>query len=94
MDDLLDVSRITANKIQLRRELHELARLMATAVESIMPLATAADQTLDVRRRPPPILVEGDGARLVQVFANVLQQRGEVHAPRRAHLVHRRSAVR
>ena len=45
VDDLLDVSRITANKIQLRREPHDLARLMATAVESIMPLATAAEQT-------------------------------------------------
>ena len=45
VDDLLDVSRITANKIQLRREPHDLARLMATAVESIMPLATAAGQT-------------------------------------------------
>jgi signal transduction histidine kinase len=53
VDDLLDVSRITANKIQLRREPHDLARLMATAVESIVPLATAAEQTLDVgcRRR-------------------------------------------
>ena len=39
VDDLLDVSRITANKIHLRREPHDLARLMATAVESIMPLA-------------------------------------------------------
>jgi signal transduction histidine kinase len=40
VDDLLGVSRITANKVTLRREPHELARLMATAVESIMPLAT------------------------------------------------------
>ena len=39
VDDLLDVSRITANKIQLRREPLDLARLMATAVESITPLA-------------------------------------------------------
>ena len=52
VDDLLDVSRITANKIQLRREPHDLARLMATAVESIMPLATAAEQTVDVRCLP------------------------------------------
>ena len=49
VDDLLDVSRITANKIQLRGEPHDLARLMATAAESIEPLATAADQQLQVR---------------------------------------------
>ena len=72
VDDLLDVSRITANKIHLRREPHDLARLMATAVESMTPLSTAADQHLDVRLPSTPIWVEGDGARLVQIFANVL----------------------
>jgi signal transduction histidine kinase/CheY-like chemotaxis protein len=72
VDDLLDVSRITANKIHLRRESHELARLMATAVESITPLATAADQILEVRLPPAQVRVSGDGARLVQVFSNIL----------------------
>ena len=72
VDDLLDVSRITANKIQLRREPHDLAQLMTTAVESIAPLATAAGQTLEVHTPQPAISVVGDGARLVQVFANVL----------------------
>jgi signal transduction histidine kinase/ActR/RegA family two-component response regulator len=72
VDDLLDVSRITANKIHLRREPHELERLMATAVESIMPLVTAAEQQLDVQMPSAPIRIDGDGARLVQTFANVL----------------------
>ena len=72
VDDLLDVSRITANKIHLRREPHELARLMATALESITPLVTAAAQHLNVRMPSTPIRVDGDGARLVQIFANVL----------------------
>ena len=72
VDDLLDVSRITANKIQLRREPLDLGGLMSTAVESIMPLATASGQTLDVQLPSTPLRVNGDGARLVQVFANVL----------------------
>jgi signal transduction histidine kinase/CheY-like chemotaxis protein len=72
VDDLLDVSRIAANKIQLRHEPLDLARLMTTAVESITPLATAAEQTLDLRLPATPISIDGDGARLVQVFANVL----------------------
>jgi signal transduction histidine kinase/ActR/RegA family two-component response regulator len=72
VDDLLDVSRITANKIQLRRESLDLARLMATAAESIAPIANAADQLLEVQLPPAPVYVNGDGARLVQVFANVL----------------------
>ena len=72
VDDLLDVSRITANKIHLRRESHDLSRLMATAVESIMPLVAVADQHLEMQAASTPICVEGDGARLVQIFANVL----------------------
>jgi signal transduction histidine kinase/DNA-binding NarL/FixJ family response regulator len=72
VDDLLDVSRITANKIQLRREPHDLARLMETAVESILPLSSAAEHTLDVSLPPSPIHVDGDSTRLVQIFANVL----------------------
>ena len=72
VDDLLDVSRITANKIQLRREPHELARLMATAVESIMPLARAAGHHVEVDLPPKTVLVNGDATRLVQVLANIL----------------------
>ena len=72
VDDLLDVSRITTGKMVLRREPHDLARLMTTAVESIMPLATAADHTLTVELPATPTCVDGDGARLVQVFANTL----------------------
>ena len=72
VDDLLDVSRITTNKMVLRRETHDLGRLMATAVESIMPLATAADHTLTLGPTATPTYVHGDGARLVQVFANAL----------------------
>jgi signal transduction histidine kinase/ActR/RegA family two-component response regulator len=72
VDDLLDVSRITANKIRLRREPQKVEQLMATAVESIMPLATAADQRLDVGMPATPVCIDGDGVRLVQIFANVL----------------------
>jgi signal transduction histidine kinase/ActR/RegA family two-component response regulator len=72
VDDLLDVSRISANKIQLRRESLELAPLMATAIESIAALAAAAGHTVHVQLPSARVRVNGDGARLVQVFANVL----------------------
>jgi signal transduction histidine kinase/ActR/RegA family two-component response regulator len=72
VDDLLDVSRITADKIQLRREPLELARVMATAVESITPLAAAADHTLHVQLPSTPVYINVDGTRLVQVLTNVL----------------------
>ena len=72
VDDLLDVSRITANKIQLRRESLDLASLMASAVESITPIAAATGHTVHVELPPAPVRVNGDSARLLQVFANVL----------------------
>jgi signal transduction histidine kinase/ActR/RegA family two-component response regulator len=72
VDDLLDVSRITANKIRLRRESLDVAQVMATSVESIMALAAAASHTVDVRPPSAPLCVNADGARLIQVFANVL----------------------
>ena len=72
VDDLLDVSRITTGKMVLRRQPEDLGHLMTTALESIMPLATAAAHILTVRLPEPPCVVEGDGARLVQVFANAL----------------------
>ena len=72
VDDLLDVSRITANKIRLRRESLELAPLMTTAIESITALASAAGHTVHVQLPSARVRVHGDGARLVQIFANVL----------------------
>jgi signal transduction histidine kinase len=82
VDDLLDVSRITANKIQLRLESLDLESLMATAVESITAQAAAAGHTLHVQPPPAPIRVNGDGARLVQVFANVLNNAVKFTPPR------------
>ena len=73
VDDLLDVSRITANKIQLHREPLDITRLMTIAAESIAPLATAAGHTLHVEPPARALIVSGDSARLVQVFTNVLQ---------------------
>ena len=72
VDDLLDVSRITANKIQLRREPLDLGaldgdggRIHHTARHGVGPHARRAVAGA-------AICIEGDGARLVQVFANVL----------------------
>jgi CheY-like chemotaxis protein len=45
---------------------------MTTAAESVMPLARAADHTLDVNLPRMSIRVNGDATRLVQVFANIL----------------------
>jgi CheY-like chemotaxis protein len=56
----------------LHRESLDLAPLMTTAVESITALAAAAGHTVHVQPPSARVRVNGDGARLVQVFANIL----------------------
>jgi signal transduction histidine kinase len=72
VDDLVDVSRITHNKILLRVERVELAAVIHQALEAAQPLAAKAD--LRVRADVPvePIYLQGDPVRLVQVFGNIL----------------------
>ncbi|HVE88641.1 MAG TPA: ATP-binding protein [Burkholderiaceae bacterium] len=72
VDDLLDVSRIARGKVQLKRELVELAEIVTSAVEIASPLfeQSAHQLVLDVPRGG--LLVDGDPARLTQVITNLL----------------------
>jgi CheY-like chemotaxis protein/two-component sensor histidine kinase len=72
IDDLLDLSRITRNKLELRRELVELTAVIEDAVETIRPIMEARGHDLRVRLAPGPILVHADRTRLAQVFSNLL----------------------
>lgn len=72
VDDLLDVSRITRGKIQLQQELLTIGAVVASAVETSRPVIEAHSHNLQVSVPEEPILVQGDPARLSQVFANLL----------------------
>jgi len=72
VDDLLDVSRITEGRIELRRAPQELAPILAQARESVEPLMREKQHILSVRTSFEPLYVHGDHARLVQSVANVL----------------------
>ncbi|MBC7843391.1 MAG: PAS domain-containing protein [Gemmatimonadaceae bacterium] len=72
VDDLLDVSRITTGKFQLRMERVNLAIVVRTAVETSRPLISANGHDLRVTVPPMPVLVDADVTRLAQVFANLL----------------------
>ena len=72
VDDLLDVSRITRGKIELRKERVELAAVVASAVETSRPLIEAAGHELTVTLPPEPINLDADLTRLAQVFSNLL----------------------
>ncbi len=72
VDDLLDVSRITRGKMELRKQRVDLAAVVGTAVETSRPLVEAAGHHLTVTLPPQPVFVDGDPVRLAQVFANLL----------------------
>ena len=72
VDDLLDVSRITRGKIQLRREPLELRDVVDQAVEMTAPLFAQREQTLTVDAPSAGCAVVGDRARLAQVVSNLL----------------------
>jgi signal transduction histidine kinase len=72
VDDLLDVSRITRGKIQLRNETVDLATVIAGATETSAPVVHAHGHELRVSMPRHPLLVDGDASRLTQVVANLL----------------------
>jgi CheY-like chemotaxis protein len=71
VDDLLDVSRITAGRIQLQLERIEVDAVVARAVEMTMPLIAERKHGLAVDVEAG-LVVEGDPTRLAQVLANLL----------------------
>jgi CheY-like chemotaxis protein/nitrogen-specific signal transduction histidine kinase len=72
VDDLLDVSRIAQDKIELRKERVDLAAVVKSAVETSRPLIDSAGHTLTLTLPSRPIVIDADPTRLAQVFANLL----------------------
>jgi signal transduction histidine kinase len=72
VDDLLDVARITNDKVALKCEWVTVDTILQHAVEICRPQITAGGHTLDLRQPAGSVLLSGDRARLVQSLANVL----------------------
>ena len=73
VDDLLDVSRITQHKIQLRRAPVDLGALVRAAIDDHASLFDSRGVRLELQLAGGPLIVDGDAARLVQVLGNLLQ---------------------
>ena len=85
VEELLEVSRISQGLITLKKEPVELARIITMGVETARPLIAARNQALEIIVPPVPVWVSGDGMRLSQVVANLLnnaskytQERGRI----------------
>jgi signal transduction histidine kinase/CheY-like chemotaxis protein len=72
IDDLLDVSRISRNKMDIRKQRVELAAVVESAIESSRPLIEQCGHELTVSLPPQPLHLDADPVRLSQVFINLL----------------------
>jgi two-component system CheB/CheR fusion protein len=85
IDDLMDVSRISEGKVNLRRERTDLGETIRSAVEIARPAIDAMGHRLTVKPPSPPIRLHVDASRLAQVFANLLNNAAK-YTPRGGHI--------
>ncbi|ESQ93309.1 hypothetical protein ABAC460_00990 [Asticcacaulis sp. AC460] len=72
IDDLLDVSRVSRGKIDLRLERVAVQEAIAAALEASKPLIDAGGHALTVEMSQTPLWVDGDLTRLAQIVSNLL----------------------
>ena len=81
VDDLLDLNRITHDRLELRRSEVELSSVIQQAVEVARPLIDEAGQSLIVDLPSEPIYLNADRARLAQLFGNLLNNSSKYTGP-------------
>lgn len=72
VDDLMDVSRVSRNQLQLRKEPVTLASVLEQAIETSRPLMASGDHELVAHAPDQRMELNGDLTRLVQLFSNLL----------------------
>ncbi len=81
IDDLLDVSRISRDKLELRKAPIQLTSVIENAVETARPFIVAKGHSLTVTLPPEPIYLDADLTRLAQVFWNLLNNSAKYTDP-------------
>ena len=81
VDDLLDVSRISRGKVELRRERLDLRRVVSEGVEVVRPLCVERGHELVVSLPEAPVPLYGDADRLTQVVGNLVSNACKFTAP-------------
>ena len=72
IDDLLDIGRITSNKLELQCQPAELGAILRQAIETASPVVAAAGHRLRLELPAQPIALQADAVRLNQVFTNLI----------------------
>jgi signal transduction histidine kinase len=81
VDDLLDVSRISRGKLELRRQRIVLEDVVRAAVETCDPTIRARNQALTVVLPPRPVMLDADPTRLTQSLMNLLNNSAKYTEP-------------
>lgn len=81
VEDLLDISRISRNQLELRKTQIELWAVIQSAVETARPQIEANGHTLTVTLPPSPVYLFADLIRLAQVFWNLLNNSAKYTEP-------------
>ena len=81
VDDLMEISRVSRGKIELRKESVELAAVLRNAVDTSMPLIEAGRHVFGLDMPDEPLLLQGDPVRLSQVFSNLLNNAAKYTPP-------------
>jgi signal transduction histidine kinase len=77
VDDLLDLTRITQGKIELRRTTFDLATAVTRAIQTVTPLFEVQSHELSASLPTEPLRMEGDQDRIVQILVNLLTNAGK-----------------
>jgi two-component system CheB/CheR fusion protein len=81
LDDLLEVSRVTENKIALRKRVVDLNQVVDEAVDAVKPLMRKRGVDFRLERSPDPLFVDGDPTRLQQIHVNLLSNAAKYTEP-------------
>ncbi|HEX2569573.1 MAG TPA: response regulator [Polyangia bacterium] len=80
IDDLLDVSRITRGRIELKPETLGVAGVLKEAAQMCRPVLESRGQSLELRLGGEELLIQADATRIQQVFANLLDNASKYSA--------------
>ncbi|HEY3493953.1 MAG TPA: ATP-binding protein, partial [Polyangiaceae bacterium] len=85
LDDLLEVSRVTQDKIELRRTILDLRPVVKDAVDATRNLMESRGLNFSVELDPDPLYIDGDAARLQQIQVNLLHNAAK-YTPQGGHI--------
>ena len=81
IEDLMDVSRISYGKLELRKERVALTEIVASAIEGGRPMIEGQNHELRVRLPNEPLVLDADPVRLAQVLLNLLTNAAKYTPP-------------